>query len=43
VCRGARSDVNDWTMEYGQPRSFEEHQNESKGINLKNSNDMKCS
>jgi hypothetical protein len=27
--------------EYGEFGSFEEHQNESKGMNLKNSNDMK--
>jgi hypothetical protein len=41
VCRGARSDVNDRMTEYGEFGSFEEHQNESKGMNLKNSNDMK--
>jgi hypothetical protein len=41
MCRGARSDVNDQTTEYEESRSFEEHQNESKGMNLKNSNDMK--
>jgi hypothetical protein len=27
--------------EYGEPRSFEEHQNKHKRMNLKNSNDMK--
>jgi hypothetical protein len=33
--------VSDWTTEYGEPESFEGHQNKSKDINLKNSNDTK--
>jgi hypothetical protein len=41
MCHGAHSDVNDWTMEYGEPRSFEEQQNKSKVMDLKNSNDIK--
>jgi hypothetical protein len=42
VCHRARSAVNDQRMEYEEVESFEEYQNESKGMNLKNSNDMKC-
>jgi hypothetical protein len=41
MCRGAHSDVNDQTTEYGELGSFEEHQNEYKGMNLKNSNGTK--
>jgi hypothetical protein len=42
ACRGARTDLNDKMIEYGEPGSFEQHQNEYKGMNLKNSNDTKC-
>jgi hypothetical protein len=41
ACHRARSAVNDRTTEYGEPESFEEHQNQSKGKNIKNSNDTK--
>jgi hypothetical protein len=41
ACCGARSDVNDWRTEYGETGSFEKHENESKDMILKNSNDMK--
>jgi hypothetical protein len=32
ACRGARSGVNEWTMEYEKPGSFEEHQDKFKGM-----------
>jgi hypothetical protein len=34
ACCGAHSDVNDRTMKYGEPGSFEEQQDESNGMSL---------